>query len=140
MRHLYGALTFYSALVCSVTLTQSLNSTLFMFCLQILELSVLFSRLFESLCSNEFPCGLHPSGDDDDDEGRSGLSSAASLAGSRTSSQWSLVKGVAADGEDDETVRGISCYYLKVKLNTSQEFHYSLRGSFKASSRERSFW
>ena len=77
-----------------------------------------YSRLFESLCSTdsskEFLCGLYPpcDDDDDDDEGRSGLSSVASLAGSRTSSQWSLVKGGAADGDDDETVRETSFLLL----------------------------
>lgn len=66
----------------------------------------MFFRLFESLCSNDSPaqCELHPPYDDDDDEGRSILSSVASLAGSRTSSLWSLVKEATADGDDDETV------------------------------------
>lgn len=66
----------------------------------------MFFRLFESLCSNDSPaqCELHPPYDDDDDEGRSILSSVASLAGSRTSSLWSLVKDAAADGDDDDTV------------------------------------
>ena len=67
------------------------------------------SRLFESLCSsdssNQFPSELRAP-DDDDDECRSGMSSVASLAGSRTSSQWSLVKGVV--GELDEEVI-VSC-------------------------------
>ena len=68
--------------------------------------SFFFFRLFESLCSNDSPAqfGLHPPYDDDDEEGRSILSSVVSLAGSRTSSQCSLVKDVAADGDDDETV------------------------------------
>lgn len=68
--------------------------------------SHLFFRLFESLCSNDAPAqfGLHPPYDDDDEEGRSILSSVVSLAGSRTSSQCSLIKDAAADGDDDETV------------------------------------
>ena len=68
--------------------------------------AVIFFRLFESLCSNDSPAQfeLHPPYDDDDDEGRSILSSVASLAGSRTSSQCYLVKDAAADGDDDETV------------------------------------
>ena len=69
--------------------------------------TLLFFRLFESLCSsdssNQFPSELRAQ-DDDDDECRSGMSSVASLAGSRTSSQWSLVK----PGELDEEVI-VSC-------------------------------
>ncbi|KAJ7386496.1 hypothetical protein OS493_008630 [Desmophyllum pertusum] len=65
--------------------------------------AVFYFRLFESLCSsdssNQFPSELRAP-DDDDDECRSGMSSVASLAGSRTSSQWSLVK----PGELDEEV------------------------------------
>lgn len=65
--------------------------------------------MFESLCSsdssNQFPSELRAP-DDDDDECRSGMSSVASLAGSRTSSQWSLVKG--GTGELDEEVI-VSC-------------------------------
>ena len=67
-----------------------------------------FFRLFESLCSsdssNQLPSDLRPPDDDDDDEGRSGLSSVASLAGSRTSSLWSLVKGATAELDEDDVV------------------------------------
>ena len=66
----------------------------------------IFSRLFESLCSsdsdgNPFLCELRPP-DEDDDDCRSGLSSVASLAGSRTSSLLSLVKaGITELDEED---------------------------------------
>ena len=74
-------------------------------CKSLKTYSLQSSRLFESLCSsdcsNQFPSELRAP-DDDDDEVRSGMSSVASLAGSRTSSQWSLVKGVV--GELDEEV------------------------------------
>ena len=66
--------------------------------------TLLVFRLFESLCSsdssNQYPSELRAP-DDDDDECRSGLSSVASLVGSRTSSQWSLVKGGGELDEDD---------------------------------------
>ena len=75
-------------------------------CCAFLNPLFIFSRLFESLCSsdsdgNPFLCELRPP-DEDDDDCRSGLSSVASVAGSRTSSLLSLVKaGITELDEED---------------------------------------
>ena len=71
-----------------------------------MSFSLLPFRLFESLCSssNQFASNLRLSEEDDDDECRPG-SSVASLAGSRTSSQWSLVHREPGDLEED----AVSC-------------------------------
>ena len=91
----------------------TVNSVLLWCSISVANYRLQSSRLFESLCSsdssNQFPSELRAP-DDDDDECRSGMSSVASLAGSRTSSQWSLVKGGA--GELDEEVI-VSCAIFK---------------------------
>jgi len=72
-----------------------------------LFMAVLFFRLFESLCSsdssNQSQFELRAP-DDEDDECRSGLSSVASLAGSPSSSQWSLVKAGTGELDEDDIV------------------------------------